>query len=426
MASPRPPTHEKISNGARQGATPTSKMVPMDKKEEPHLMVLSPPTATTTMAPTRSSSPKMKTMESTLQDDGRSTQLYANMTMICPPRPRSSQCFRCTQDGHHLWECPNLHCDVCTSNKHMTWECNTPQAHKLYFAQLDAQFANMTLQDTIVFKEWCKEMDKMTTMKPTLQDGVAKVEHGIFPSTKEANGVENGEHGMIPSPMEAHGDEKIEPTPICLNDEMVPIPCSMEDEFPIMEKMYMVHEDDAITPCLIEDEHGGHMEPTTSTTPTSNESDYKGYMTFKWTFKRWCHLPPLHVHEDLSSRTTLFQVGGDDAARPSVFTASCASSPRRHAKVNLLLYACLESPIWDDILLHTPTYLDDRNSTTSTERREDAMETRGRKADVTEAWKRRRKRSWKLQGRHCRPTQAGTAAWAGTAALPTPALPPMS
>ncbi|KAK1617539.1 hypothetical protein QYE76_023056 [Lolium multiflorum] len=346
MASPRPPTHEKISNGARQGATPTSKMVPMDKKEEPHLMVLPPPTATTTMAPTRSSSPKMKTMESTLQDEGRSTQLYANMTMICPPRPRSSQCFRCTQDGHHLWECPNLHCDVCTSNKHMTWECNTPQAHKLYFAQLDAQFANMTLQDTIVFKEWCKEMDKMTTMKPTLQDGaregqdksdvdsslalnntiapskgvnmggdgVEKVEHGMIPSTKEANGVENGEHGMIPSPMEAHGDDKIEPTPICLNDEMVPIPCeheshlthlsesdselsdshpiceiecfhledmsdtpsTMDDEFPIMEKMYMVHEDDAITPCLIEDEHGGHMEPTTSTTPTSNESDYKG------------------------------------------------------------------------------------------------------------------------------------------------------
>ncbi|KAK1596210.1 hypothetical protein QYE76_018549 [Lolium multiflorum] len=386
--------------------------------------------------------------------------------------------------------------DDTPQDMHMTWECNTPQAHKLYFAQLDAQFANMTLQDTIVFKEWCKEMDKMTTMKPTLQDGaregqdksdvdsslalnntiapsngvnmggdgVEKVEHGIFPSTKEANGVENGEHGMIPSPMEAHGDEKIEPTPICLNDEMVPIPCeheshlahlsesdselsdshpiceyecfhledmsdtpsSMEDEFPIMEKMYMVHEDDAITPCLLEDEHGGHMEPTTSTTPTSNESDYKGLLTSDGTFKRGCHLPPIHVHEELSSRTTLFQVGGDDAARPSVFTASCASSPRRHAKVNLLLYACLESPTWNDILLHTPSYLDDRNSTTSTGRRKDGTETRGRKADVTEAWKRRRKRSWKLQGRHCRPTQAGTAARAGTAALPTPALPPWS
>ncbi|KAK1602087.1 hypothetical protein QYE76_017130 [Lolium multiflorum] len=236
------------------------KMVASAHKEEPPIMVPPPPTATTTMAPTRSSSPKMKTMESTLQDEGRSTQLYANMTMICPPRPRSSQCFRCTQDGHHLWECPNLHCDVCTSNKHMTWECNTPQAHKLYFAQLDAQFANKTLQDTIIFKEWCKEMDKMTTMKPTLQDGaregqdksdvdsslalnntiapsngvnmggdgVEKVEHGMIPSTKVANGVEMVEHGKFPSTTEAHGDEQVEPTPICLNDEMVPIPCEHE------------------------------------------------------------------------------------------------------------------------------------------------------------------------------------------------------
>ncbi|KAK1617400.1 hypothetical protein QYE76_022917 [Lolium multiflorum] len=493
------------------------KMVASAHKEEPPIMVPSPPTATTTMAPTRSSSPKMKTMESTLQDEGRSTQLYANMTMICPPRPRSSQCFRCTQDGHHLWECPNLHCDVCTSNKHMTWECNTPQAHKLYFAQLDAQFANKTLQDTIIFKEWCKEMAKRTTMKPTLQDearegqvkgdvdsslalnntiapsngvhmggdGVENGEHGMIPSPMEAHGVEMVEHGKFPSTTEAHGDEQVEPTPICLNDELVPIPCeheshlahlsesdselsdshpiceiecfhledmsdtqselrevddrsmediafantltspsfvssyvaigSMEDEFPIMEKMYMVHEDDDITPCLQEVKDVDHMDPTTSTTPTSNESDYKGLLTSDETFKRGCHLPPIQVCEELSSRTTLFQVGGDDTGRPSVFTASCASSPRRHAKVNLLLYACLESPIWDDILLHTPSCLDDRNSTTSTEGREDATETRGRKADVTEAWKRRRKRSWTLQagtsapdGRNFRPT--GTSA----------------
>nr|XP_051228399.1 uncharacterized protein LOC127345890 [Lolium perenne] len=51
---------------------------------------------------------------------------------------------------------------------------------------------------------------------------------------------------------------------------------TMDDETPIMEKMYMVHEDDDITPCLIEDEHGCHIEPTTSTTPTSYERDYKG------------------------------------------------------------------------------------------------------------------------------------------------------
>ncbi|KAK1602340.1 hypothetical protein QYE76_048174 [Lolium multiflorum] len=370
------------------------KMVASAHKEEPPIMVPSPPTATTTMAPTRSSSPKMKTVESTLQDEGRSTHLYANMTMICPPRPRSSQCFRCTQDGHHLWECPNLHCDVCTSNKHMTWECNTPQAHKLYFAQLDAQFANKTLQDTIIFKEWCKEMDKMTTMKPILQDGaregqdksdvdsslalnntiapsngvhmggdgVENGEHGMIPSPMEANGVEHGEHGILPSPMEAHGvemvehgkfpstteahgDEQVEPTPTCLIDELVPTPCeheshlahlsesdselsdfhpicefecfhledmsdtqselrevddrsmediafantltspsfvssyvalgSTEDEFPLMEKMYMVHEDDDISPCLLQDGHVDHMDPPTSTTPTSHESAYK-------------------------------------------------------------------------------------------------------------------------------------------------------
>ena len=157
--------------------------------------------------------------------------------------------------------------------------------------------------------------------------------------------VDDGEHGIFPSPMEAHGVEILEHTPICMIDDMVPIPCeneshlaylsvsesemsdsticeleclhlesmsdtpsemrvvvdrscedisisnnlpstssvfshvaigSMDDETPIMEKMYMVHKDDDTTPCFLEDEHGGHMEPTSSTTPTSNESDYKG------------------------------------------------------------------------------------------------------------------------------------------------------
>ena len=40
---------------------------------------------------------------------------------------------------------------------------------------------------------------------------VDEVEHGSFPSTKAANGVEN-----------------IEPIPMSLNDEMVPIPCEHE------------------------------------------------------------------------------------------------------------------------------------------------------------------------------------------------------
>ena len=44
---------------------------------------------------------------------------------------------------------------------------------------------------------------------------------------------------------------------------------------PHMEKMYMVDEDDA-TPCLHHEEEVGHMEATTTTTPTSHERENKG------------------------------------------------------------------------------------------------------------------------------------------------------
>jgi hypothetical protein len=40
--------------------------------------------------------------------------------------------------------------------------------------------------------------------------------------------------------------------------------------------MYMVHTLDDNTPCLEDDEHVDHMEPPTSTTPTSKECDNKG------------------------------------------------------------------------------------------------------------------------------------------------------
>jgi hypothetical protein len=50
---------------------------------------------------------------------------------------------------------------------------------------------------------------------------------------------------------------------------------SMDDEVPITEKkIYMVDEHNT-TPYLHEDEEVGHMEPTTTTTPTSYEKDYK-------------------------------------------------------------------------------------------------------------------------------------------------------
>ena len=40
--------------------------------------------------------------------------------------------------------------------------------------------------------------------------------------------VEEGEHGIFPSPMEAHGVERLEHSPICMSDDMVPIPCEHE------------------------------------------------------------------------------------------------------------------------------------------------------------------------------------------------------
>ncbi|KAK1681163.1 hypothetical protein QYE76_042011 [Lolium multiflorum] len=223
--------------------------------------------------------------------------------------------------------------DATSASNKATSHGNVPisyvSAKKLYFDELNAQVSKM----------------------PPLEDdlggeGVEHGEHGILPSPTEAHGVEMVEHGIFPSTKEAHGDEKVEPTPICLIDELVPIPCeheshlahlsesdselsdfhpicefecfrledmsdtqselrevddrsmediafantltspsfvssyvalgSTEDEFPIMEKMYMVHEDDDIPPCLLQDGHVDHMDPPTSTTPTSNESAYKG------------------------------------------------------------------------------------------------------------------------------------------------------
>ena len=45
------------------------------------------------------------------------------------------------------------------------------------------------------------------------------------------------------------------------------------------------------------------------------------------------------------------------------------------------------------MLLYTPSFVNDRDASTSTEGREHAMKARGLKADVTEAWKRRRKKN---------------------------------
>ncbi|KAK1601948.1 hypothetical protein QYE76_027053 [Lolium multiflorum] len=177
--------------------------------------------------------------------------------------------------------------DATSASNKATFHGNVPisyvSAKKLYFDELNAQVSKM----------------------PPLEDDLG------------GDGVEHGEHGILPSPKEAHGDEQVEPTPTCLIDELVPIPCeheshlahlsesdselsdfhpicefecfhledmsdtqsSTEDEFPLMETMYMVHEDDDISPCLLQDGHVDHMDPPTSTTPTSHESAFKGTRT---------------------------------------------------------------------------------------------------------------------------------------------------
>ena len=95
-------------------------------------------------------------------------------------------------------------------------------------------------------------------------------------------------------------------------------------------------------------------------------------------FKR-CHLPPLHDDAELASRETLFQVGGDDAVRPTVIpTSSTLSSTTpyakssRNLKVNSILYTSPLPTHWNGILLHTPSCVYDRFSSRSTGAREEA------------------------------------------------------
>jgi hypothetical protein len=106
----------------------------------------------------------------------------------------------------------------------MTWQCTTPSAKKLNFDEIDAQGVKRpmarTLQDEGRQAQVKGEVDSSLAFNDTVApphevdlggDGVEMVEHGNFPSTKEE-----------------HGDEKTEPTHVCLNDDMVPIPCEHE------------------------------------------------------------------------------------------------------------------------------------------------------------------------------------------------------
>ena len=82
-------------------------------------------------------------------------------------------CDNCQGQDHDPRECPNLLCPLCNVHGHMMWDCQVGD-----------------------------------------QDGEKMVEHGIFPSTKEASmddavtydhgsSDDDAEHGMFPSAMES-------------------------------------------------------------------------------------------------------------------------------------------------------------------------------------------------------------------------------
>jgi hypothetical protein len=67
------------------------------------------------------------------------------------------------------------------------------------------------------------------------------------------------------------------------------------------------------------------------------------------------------------------------------------------------------------MLFHSLSYVYDRNTSPSREGREDSMD--ALKAEVTEAWKRRRKKETCQEGRHCRQDGHHYRSDAGTAAI---------
>ena len=143
---------------------------------------------------------------------------------------------------------------------------------------------------------------------------------------------------------------------------------------------------------------------------------FVGFMEVKGTFKSYptidpkndymvtpkcmdIHLPPTHGDEELSLRTTLFEAGGDDTARPTVVTISCTMSSTtpyvnssRTSKVNSLHYMSTYAPIVNGILLHTPSHDHHRFTSMSTDAWKEDHGERELNLDKREAWKRRRKR----------------------------------
>ncbi|KAK1608433.1 hypothetical protein QYE76_032106 [Lolium multiflorum] len=193
------------------------------------------------------------------------------------------------------------------------YNTGAPNADMLHFDELQAQATKKPMAPTL------QDEDRQGQLKGEVDPSIALNDTMELPLEDDlgGDGVEMVEHGNFPSTKEAHGDEKIEPTPRCVHDELVPIPCeherhlaylsatnsessdfhltceiecfhleemsetpsSMDVGAPMMDKkMYMVQKDH-ITPCFDDDDDVNHVEHTTTTIPTSIESDYQGTRT---------------------------------------------------------------------------------------------------------------------------------------------------
>jgi hypothetical protein len=137
-----------------------------------------------------------------------------------------------------------------------------------------------------------------------------------------------------------------------------------------------------------------------------------GYMVT--TTSRTTHLPPLFGDAELSSRTTLFEGGGDDVVQVTVITMSSTptyAKPPWLQKVNSFLFENPETSPLDGILLdHRPSYIA-RCDMTSTEVRGGCQES-PRVEDIQGVHLEEEKSEPKKQKGQEAPS-AGWPAWAG-------------
>ena len=97
----------------------------------------------------------------------------------------------------------------------------------------------------------------------------------------------------------------------------------------------------------------------------------------------------------LASRTTLFEGGGDDVAKPNDITMSCVPSyakPRWTSKVNSFLFEISFPTLWNGMLLEHPPICIARFDTIDTKPMGGAEEAQELISSKAYAWMRRRKR----------------------------------